>query len=182
VFQIVPLNQIARLTKQKSFNKAMFDNSTEIIVLDEAFPGLLEIDDWKILCQEGFTSHDVKGKKAGGFHCNASMYITCQTEMDFGVVHNEAMDKRLHKCYFKSLPRVEPDANKWLREHAMECIVWAQNIVGSTACSATLEPVVPEQGLPEDDLQNILTVSLIDEEAADSNQPQCSQAGARSTG
>jgi len=70
-------------------------------------------------------------------------YITCQTEMDFGVVHNEAMDKRLHKCYFKSLPRVEPDANKWLREHAIECIVWAQNIVGSTARSATLEPVVP---------------------------------------
>ena len=73
VFQIVPLNRIARVTKQKSFNKAMIDNSTEIIVLDEAFPGLLEIDDWKILCQEGFTSHDVKWKKAGGFHCNASM-------------------------------------------------------------------------------------------------------------
>lgn len=181
VFQIVPLNRIARVTKQKSFNKAMIDNSTEIIFLDEAFPGLLEIDDWKILCQGGFTSHDVKWKKAEGFHCTASMYITCQTEMDFGVAHNEAMDKRLHKYYLKSLPRVEPDANKWLREHAMECIVWAQNIVGSTARSATPEPVVSEQGLPEDDLQNILTVSLIDEEAEDSNQPQCSQAGARST-
>lgn len=71
VFQIVPLNRIARVTKQKSFNKAMIDNSTEIIFLDEAFPGLLEIDDWKILCQGGFTSHDVKVEEGRGIslHC-----------------------------------------------------------------------------------------------------------------
>ena len=181
VFQVVPLNRIARVTKQKSFNKAMIDSSTEVIFLDEAFPGLLEIDDWKILCQGGFTSHDVKWKKAEGFHCSASMYITCQTEMDFGADHNEAMDKRLHKYYFTSLPRVDPEANKWLRQHAMDCIVWAQNIVGSNEGSATPYPVVHEHGLPEDDLQNILTVSLIDEEAEDSSQPKCSQTSTRST-
>ena len=46
--------------------------------------------------------------------------------MDFGEVPNDAMDKRLHIHYFNSLPDVGPDANQRLREHAMNCIVWAQ--------------------------------------------------------
>ena len=103
VYQIVPLNCTARVTKQLNFNKAMIDSSTEIIFLDEAFSGLLEVDDWKILCQLGFTSQDIKWKRAEGFHCSASMYITCQTELDFGGAHNKAMDKRLHNYYFKRL-------------------------------------------------------------------------------
>ena len=159
VFQIIPLNRIARVTKQKSFNKAMIDSCTGVIFLDEAFSGLLEIDDWKILCQGGFTSHDVKWKKAEGFHCNASMYITCQTELDFGADHNEAMDKRLHKYHFRSLSHVNPEANKWLRQHAMDCIVWSQKIAGDIEDSATPKPVVTEHGLPEEDLKNILSVS-----------------------
>ena len=120
VFQIVPLSRIARVTKQKSFNKSMIDSSTEVIFLDEAYNNLLDIDDWKIICQGGFTSHDVKWKKAQGFHCRASMYITCQQEMDFGEAHNDAMNRRLHKYFFRSLPQVNPEANQWLREHAMD--------------------------------------------------------------
>ena len=78
VFQIVPLSRIARVTKQKSFNKSMIDSSIEVIFLDEAYANLLDIDDWKIICQGGFTSHDVKWKQAKGFHCCASIYIICQ--------------------------------------------------------------------------------------------------------
>jgi len=47
-------------------------------------------------------------------------------EMDFGVDHNEAMEKRLRKYHFKSLPCVDPEANKWLRKHATDCIEWAR--------------------------------------------------------
>ena len=160
----------------------MIDSSTEIIFLDEAFPGLLEIDDWKILCQGGFTSHDIKWKKAEGFHCRASMFITCQEELDFGVAHNEAMDKRLSKYHFKRpLPRINPEANEWLKKHAMDCIAWAQKIVGNNEGSATLETVVHDHGLPEDDLKNILTVFLIDEEVENSSQPQCSQTSVLAT-
>ena len=65
VFQIVPLTRVeARVTKQKSFNKSMIDSSTEVIFLDEACMTLLDIDDWKIICQGVFTSHYVGGKKA----------------------------------------------------------------------------------------------------------------------
>ena len=64
-----------RVIKQKSFNKSMVDSSTAVIFLDEAYTNLLAIDDWKIICQGGFTSHDVKWKKAQVFHCRASMYM-----------------------------------------------------------------------------------------------------------
>lgn len=101
IFQIVPLNRIAHVTKQKHFNKAMIDSSTE------AFAGLLDIDDWKIIFQGGFTSHDLKWKKAKGFHCTATMFITCQVDMDFGVEHDK-MAKCLNKYHFKSLPNGNP--------------------------------------------------------------------------
>lgn len=56
----------------------------------------------------------------------------------------------------------------------MDRIVWAQNIMGSDARSATPERVVLEHSLAEDDLRDILTVSLVNdrEEANDVNQPQ----------
>ena len=139
VFQIVPLSRIVRVTKQTSFNESMNDSSTEVIFLDEAYANLLDIDDWKISCQGGFTSHDVKWKQAKGFHCRASMYITCQQEMDFGKAHNDAMNRRLHKYYFKSLPHVDPEANHWLREHAMDCIVWTQKMAATDSSAALTE-------------------------------------------
>ena len=50
----------------------MIDSSTEVIFLDEVYTNLLDIDDWKIICQGGFTSHDVKWKKAQGFQCRTA--------------------------------------------------------------------------------------------------------------
>lgn len=153
----------------------MIDSSTEVIFLDEAYSNLLDIDDWKIICQGGFTSHDVKWKKAQGFHCRASMYITCQQEMDFGVEHNDAMNRRFHKYYFSSLPHVETEANQWLREHAMDCIVWAQRMVVAESTTTPSAQVSEDGGLAGDDIQRILSVSLIDENLlAGSSQPECS--------
>ena len=51
LFQIIPLNRIARITKQKSFNKATIDANTEVIFLDEAYVSMMDPDDWKLLCQ-----------------------------------------------------------------------------------------------------------------------------------
>ena len=51
--------------------------------------------------------------------------------MDFGEAHNDAMNRRLHKYSFRSLPQVEPKTNKCLREHAMDCIVWAQKMAAT---------------------------------------------------
>ena len=169
-FQIVPLSRIARVTKQKSFNKAIIDSSTEVIFLDEASPKLLDVDDWKILFQGGFTSHDVKWKRAEGFHRRASMYVTCQQEMDFGDAHNDAMNRRLHKYVFKPLPHMEPEANKWLREHSMDCIVWAQNMAGADSETVTTQN---DDGLAAEDVRRILSVSLVEENLESSSHPEC---------
>ncbi|KAK3735956.1 hypothetical protein QZH41_006435 [Actinostola sp. cb2023] len=172
IFSIVPLHRIARVTKQKSFNKSMIDECTEIIFLDEAHVKLLDVDDWKILCQGGYTSHDSKWKKARGFHCQATMYLTCQTDMDFGGdEHNAAMDRRLNKYYFESLPRVVPEAHQWLRDNAMECIVWASQQVEQDQTATTLPAMVPQVGLTEDEIQNILNVPL-----TDNDQPSATDA------
>ena len=60
----------------------MIDSQTEVIFLDEA-----HAISWTSmtgrLYAKGLPSHDVKWKKAEGFHCRASMYITCQKEIDF---------------------------------------------------------------------------------------------------
>ena len=90
----------------------MIDSLTEIIFLDEAYAGLLDVDDWKLICQGGFTSHDSKWKKAKGFHCSATTYITFQVDIDFGADHNDAMAKRPNKYNFKGLPNVKPEANQ----------------------------------------------------------------------
>ena len=64
-------------------------------------------------------------------------------EMDFGEDHNAAMNVRLRKFHFKTL-RSQPVAGamKFLKEHAMDCIVWAS----STAVTPVheLPPPVPE--------------------------------------
>lgn len=145
----------------------MIDSTTDIIFLDEAYAGLLDVDDWKLLCQGGYTSHDSKWKKAQGFHSKATMFITCQEEMDFGEVHNPAMDRRLHKYYFKSLPDVKPEANQWLKENAMHCIVWAaKQVVNSTEQLEESNSEAHEDGLTDEDLLNITSVHLLNDDEA----------------
>ena len=49
--KIIDPSKIARVTKQREFNKAMIDEETELINLDEARVELMEVDDWKIITQ-----------------------------------------------------------------------------------------------------------------------------------
>ena len=72
---------------------------------------------------------------------SSRMYITCQQEMDFGEAYNNVVNRSLNKYFFKSLPHVELEGNQWLREHAMECFVWAQK-VAPTCSTAILTPKV----------------------------------------
>ena len=94
---------IAMITKQKAFNKSLVDQKTQVIFMDEAHVKLLDPDDCKVLTQGGLTAHDRKYRSSSQQEIRCPMFITCQTEMDFGEEHNAAMDARLRKFYFKSL-------------------------------------------------------------------------------
>jgi len=57
------------------------------------------------------------------------MFVTFQSDMDFGDAHNAAMEMRLRKFHFRTLksPPVV-GVQTFLKEHAMDCIVWATKV------------------------------------------------------
>ena len=108
ITRLIPARYIAMISRQKAFNKSLVDENTQVIFLDEAHTKLMDPDDWKILTQGGLTAHDRKYKTSSLTMIRCPMFITCQKDMDFGVEHNNPMNVRLRKFFFKSLtsPRV----------------------------------------------------------------------------
>ncbi|CAH3146148.1 unnamed protein product [Porites lobata] len=112
--------------KQRAFNKAMITPFTEVIFIDEADEKTLDVADWKILPQGGYTAHDVKYQTAKAFLNKCPMLVTGKSvKLDFGPADQPAMDRRLRTYQFKSLPNPRRKAAAWLKKHAMECVVWA---------------------------------------------------------
>ena len=103
----------------------MIDDQTEVIFIDEATVNIMDMDDWKLLTQGGWTAHDRKFSTARGFNNRCPMLITCQTELKFSKEDQPAMDARLNVYKFKSLSNKDPQAFQWLKTHPVECIVWA---------------------------------------------------------
>ena len=118
-------SNVATVTKQKVFNKAMIGKNTEVIFIDEATPSTLDVDDWKILTQGGYTACDVKYKTAKSFFNRCPMFMTAQQKLQFKEEDQQAMDRRLRYYFFKRLSSPTKKVAKWLCKHPMECVVWA---------------------------------------------------------
>ena len=58
--KIIGVSKVAKVTKQKEFNKAMIDENTELINLDEATVSMMDVHDWKIVTQGGWTRHMIE--------------------------------------------------------------------------------------------------------------------------
>lgn len=125
ILGLVHHGNIATITKQRVFNKAMINHFTEVIFVDEASPSTLDIDDWKILTQGGYTACDIKYQTAKSFINRCPMLLTAQQKLEFSPEDQAAMDRRLRNYVFKSLPNPRKKAAEWLRRHAMDCVVWA---------------------------------------------------------
>ena len=125
ILKIVPPTKIARVTKQRAFNRAMITNDTEVIFIDEAHMKLMDGNGWKILTQGGWTAHDVKFSTARGFVNKCPMFVGCQEELQFDDHDVEGMNTRLNKYFFQPLPQKDPSAVKWIKDHAIDVIVWA---------------------------------------------------------
>ena len=100
ILGLIHHSNVAAITKQKVFNKAIIGKTTESIFIDEATPSSLDVDDWKILTQGGYTACDVKCKTAKSFFNRCPMLMTAQQEPQFKDEDQKAMDRRLryHCC------------------------------------------------------------------------------------
>ena len=150
ISRLIPARYIAMISKKKASNKSLIDENTQILFLDDAHAKLMDPDDWKILTQGGLTAHDRKYKTSSMAVIRCPMFITCQTDMDFGAEHNTAMDARLKKFYFRSLtsPRVA-GVQEFLRANAMDCIVWACSLAQTP--DDDVPPLVPGTSLRTDE-------------------------------
>ena len=157
------------ITKQKSFNKSLVDQNSQVIFLDEAHAGMLDPDDWKILTQGGLTAHDRKYKKTTPAVIRCPMFITCQKELDFGEHHNETMGVRLRKFHFRSLttPPVA-GVQQHLKDNALGCLVWASRFACTPDDKAPLAipgPSVEQQVIGEEEKDRIRNFRLEDSES-----------------
>ena len=134
---------IATITKQKVFNKAMINHTTEVIFFDKASPSTLEIDDWKILTQGGYTACDVKYKTAKSFINRCPMILTAQQKLQFTPEDQPAMDRRLRNYMFKSLPNPKKKAAEWLRKHPMEPTMLGINMFSAPSLALKSIMVTP---------------------------------------
>lgn len=93
---LIHYTNVATITKQKIFNKAMITKFTEVIFIDEVSSSMLDVDDWKTLTQGGYTACDVKYKSARSFFNRCPMIMTAQQRLEFKEdLDKEAMDRRL---------------------------------------------------------------------------------------
>ena len=95
ILGLIHHSNVAAITKQKVFNKAVIGKTTELIFIDEATPSSLDVDDWKILTQGGYTACDVKYKTAKSFFNRCPMFMTAQQELQFKDEDQHAIDRRL---------------------------------------------------------------------------------------
>ena len=148
IFGVVPPIRVAKVTKQRAFNKAMINEDTEVIFIDEASTGTMDVDDWKTLTQGGWNVHTAKYSKARPFVNRCPMLIACQKKLKFSDAEDQkAMDARLTVYHFKQLPKKEQSAFEWLRKNPLDCIVWAMRMAKES------EPAIYE----DDDKQGQLT-------------------------
>ena len=76
VLGLIHHSNIATITKQRAFNKAMMNKTTEVIFIDEASISTMEIDDWNILTRGGgYTAADVKYQTAKSFINRSPMLL-----------------------------------------------------------------------------------------------------------
>ena len=166
---VILFRYIAMITKQKSFNRSLVDQHSQVIFLNEAHTGLLDPEDWKILTQGGLTAHDRKYKKTTPAIIRCTMFITCQKEVDFGEDHNGPMDVLLRKFHFRSLtsPPVA-GVQQHLKQNVMDCLVWASRVAPMPDNELPLTippPSAEQQAIGEEEKGRIRNFRLEDSES-----------------
>ena len=88
---------------------------TEVII-HEADKKTLNVANWKILTQEGYTTRNNEYLTAKAFLNKCPMLVVAQCRLDFGSADQPAIVRHLHTYHFKRLLNPKRMAAAWLRE------------------------------------------------------------------
>ena len=124
--RIVPSERVASITTEKQFSASMINYSTELVVIDDWSSYTMQSDLAKTLLQGGWLVSAVKHEQPKCVWNNSPFYITTNTVPDFGK-EMENVERRIAVHETQSLPRTTAGVDKWIHEHAMDCLVWTAN-------------------------------------------------------
>jgi len=144
-FGLMPKNKIAVLTNEKSFGSSMIMEDTELLYVDEWCKEMLSPDSIKTLFQGGFFAQSVKHETPRMQTMTSGVFMTCNELPNFGDEQANVM-RRLSVFETKALTDHHPEAPNWIKENAMECLVWMMTFI-----NCNIELVLPEERFYERD-------------------------------
>lgn len=129
-FGLIPRSSIAVLTKEQNFGASMINAGTELLYIDEWTDAMLSSDQVKTIFQGGYFAQSIKHKTPKMEEMNAGVFITCNNLPSFGTENDNVM-RRLAVFETRTLAQKSIEAPEWIREHALECLVWMINVINS---------------------------------------------------
>ena len=124
--RIVPKNKIASITGEGQFSAAMIKPDTQLVIIDKWSSRTLQSHLAKTILQGGWMATAVKHGLPRTVMNNSPFYITSNEVPDFGD-DDENVKRRIAIFRTKSLPHYTSGADRWMFDHAMDCISWLEN-------------------------------------------------------
>lgn len=128
--RIIPPGYIASITNEQQFSAAMITNETQLVFVDEWSESTLQSDLAKTILQGGWMVSAVKHGPAKCIMNNSPYYITTNNVPDFGR-EDENVKRRIAVFTTKSLPQTLPGVDRWIFDHAMDCVAWMASEITS---------------------------------------------------
>mgnify|MGYP002803952926 FL=1 len=128
--RIIPTGYVASLTRERQFSAAMITNETELVIVDEWSASNIESELVKCILQGGWLVSAVKHGLPRTVMNNSPYYITSNELPNFGK-DDENVQRRIEIFSTQSLPRVIPAIDRWMYDHAMDCIAWISDEINA---------------------------------------------------
>ena len=122
--RVIPASYIASLTNERQFSAAMINNETQLVVVDEWSASKMQSDLAKCILQGGWMVSAVKHGLPKTVLNNSPFYITTNNLPNFGKEEDDNVQRRIEIFTTTSLPQTLPGIDKWIYDHAMDCIAW----------------------------------------------------------
>ncbi|XP_066934470.1 uncharacterized protein [Clytia hemisphaerica] len=126
---LIPHNNVAILSKEKTFGSMIINKRTELLFIDEWVYETMAPDQVKSILQGGYFSQAVKNQKPRRTKMNGGIYITCQAMPKFDSIDVGAVDCRVQEFTTRKLETKDMTAPAWMLEHSFECLMWLVNML-----------------------------------------------------